>query len=208
MEQEQDIGLLLQKQRQAQGFNLKDVAHKTRIPLSILAALEKNDYTVFSSMTYAKSFLSQYADFLTIDAYDWLSQFTIDASPNLPEYLERSEDFVTRKQHEKRRAYIHSILQTFIVLSLSLACLVGGVYAYYYYEPLLNKDINSTAKKIPKTLSKKQKSSPTLPVTLQTAPKDSNQVPAHQLIPSPSPLSAPSSSPRPKTPPKAIIVEE
>ncbi|RYD35130.1 MAG: hypothetical protein EOP87_07890 [Verrucomicrobiaceae bacterium] len=66
------IGERLTKAREAAGLTVDDVMFKTRIPRSVIDALEAGDFSVFSSPTYAKSFLSQYSAYLNVDARLWL----------------------------------------------------------------------------------------------------------------------------------------
>lgn len=66
------IGERLTKAREKAGLAVDDVMFKTRIPRSVINALEAGDFSVFSSPTYAKSFLSQYSSFLNVDARLWL----------------------------------------------------------------------------------------------------------------------------------------
>jgi cytoskeletal protein RodZ len=64
-------GRLLEAREQA-GLSVEDVQFRTRIPKSVILALEAGDFSVFSSPTYAKSFLSQYSGFLNVEAALWL----------------------------------------------------------------------------------------------------------------------------------------
>lgn len=66
------IGERLTKAREVAGLTVDDVMFKTRIPRSVINALEAGDFSVFSSPTYAKSFLSQYSGYLNVDARLWL----------------------------------------------------------------------------------------------------------------------------------------
>jgi transcriptional regulator with XRE-family HTH domain len=66
------IGGRLQQARENAGLNVDDVIFKTRIPRTVIEALEAGDFSVFSSPTYAKSFLAQYSGFLNVDAEPWL----------------------------------------------------------------------------------------------------------------------------------------
>ncbi len=67
------IGGRLQEAREAAGLSVDDIMFQTRIPRSVIIALEAGDFTVFSSPTYAKSFLSQYSSFLNVEAGLWLN---------------------------------------------------------------------------------------------------------------------------------------
>ncbi len=69
------IGKTLQSARESRELTFEDATHQTRIPRSVLSALENDDYSVFSSSTYARSYLSQYSEFLGVDASTWLDAF-------------------------------------------------------------------------------------------------------------------------------------
>jgi len=56
-------------------MSIADVSHRTRIPVRVIEALEKDDYGSFPSPTYAKSFLAQYAEFVGIDSSRWMDFF-------------------------------------------------------------------------------------------------------------------------------------
>ncbi len=66
------IGELLRQARENADLVVDDVVFRTRIPKSVVVALEAGDFSVFSSPTYARSFLSQYSGFLDVDAGLWL----------------------------------------------------------------------------------------------------------------------------------------
>lgn len=68
----EQIGTRLREAREEAGLIHEDVFHRVRIPISVIRALEAEDFSVFSSPTYAKSFLSQYSEFLGVDAAPWL----------------------------------------------------------------------------------------------------------------------------------------
>lgn len=66
------IGGRLREAREEAGLSVEDVQFRTRIPKSVIEALEAGDFSVFSSPTYAKSFLSQYSGFVNVEAALWL----------------------------------------------------------------------------------------------------------------------------------------
>lgn len=67
------LGQSLKAAREARGLTLADAAHETRIPAQRLQNLERDDLASFGSMTYARSFLKLYSDFLGVDAGEVLS---------------------------------------------------------------------------------------------------------------------------------------
>jgi cytoskeletal protein RodZ len=66
------IGGRLQEAREQAGLTWDDVQFRTRIPKSVIEALEAGNFSVFASPTYAKSFLAQYSGFLKVEADLWL----------------------------------------------------------------------------------------------------------------------------------------
>jgi len=66
------IGEQLRKARESADLIVDDIVFRTRIPRSVVVALEAGDFSVFSSSTYARSFLTQYSEFLKVDAKRWV----------------------------------------------------------------------------------------------------------------------------------------
>jgi cytoskeletal protein RodZ len=62
------FGHTLTAAREQRGLSLEDAAHETRIPVQRLRYLETGNFAAFGSMTYARSFIRQYSDFLAVDA--------------------------------------------------------------------------------------------------------------------------------------------
>ena len=68
------IGQTLKAAREKRGLTLLDAAHETRIPVARLQMLEQDNYAAFGSMTYARSFLRRYSQYLGVDASPILSE--------------------------------------------------------------------------------------------------------------------------------------
>ena len=150
-----DIGNALRAEREALGSSLKDVSHRTRIPVQTLHELEENDYSSFPSRAYAKSFLAQYSEHLGVDADEWLDQFdTGNVLDNLDSYAylkdggERlGEELIPSKRRPDRAkrpakknktvpapapAPKHSsgTLQHLVVFLVTAAFITGGVFGF------------------------------------------------------------------------------
>ena len=153
-----DIGEQLREARESKNLALMDVAHKTRVPLATLSALEKNDYSIFPSPAYARSFLAQYSDYLNVDAHDWIDAFeTGDILSNVKEhsYLQAEHDHIgdhhrssVQYHHRNKSAHRYermsakvseksNVLQTLTVFFVTTLLIAGGIYAYKKYEPML-----------------------------------------------------------------------
>lgn len=68
------FGQLLTGAREKRGLSIADAAHETRIPAQRLRYLESGNFAAFGSMTYARSFIRQYSDFLGVDATAMLEE--------------------------------------------------------------------------------------------------------------------------------------
>ncbi len=68
------IGKQLTQAREALGFVVEDVAHRTRVPAASIRFLESEDFSHFPNNVYAKSFLRLYCKFLNIDPTEYLAQ--------------------------------------------------------------------------------------------------------------------------------------
>jgi transcriptional regulator with XRE-family HTH domain len=87
------FGQLLSAAREKRGLSLEDAAHETRIPMQRLRYLESGNIAAFGSLTYARSFLRQYSEFLGVDASEMLEE--------LPEGVlggERDYRYLTQSQ--------------------------------------------------------------------------------------------------------------
>ena len=60
--------------REQRGLSIEDAAHETRIPALRLHQLESGNFAAFGSMTYARSFIRRYSDFLEVDASGMLEE--------------------------------------------------------------------------------------------------------------------------------------
>ncbi len=69
------IGLELRTAREAKKITLETISKKTRIPVKYLESLEKEEFDVFPSQTYAKGFIRAYAKVVGLDQAKLTQQF-------------------------------------------------------------------------------------------------------------------------------------
>lgn len=84
---------MLTAAREKRGLSIEDAAHETRIPAQRLRYLESDNIAAFGSMTYARSFIRQYSEYLEVDATSMLE--------GLPEGVlggERDYRYLTQSQ--------------------------------------------------------------------------------------------------------------
>jgi cytoskeletal protein RodZ len=61
------FGQKLAAAREQRGLSIEDASHETRIPVQRLRLLEAGNFAGFGSMTYARSFIRAYSEFLGVD---------------------------------------------------------------------------------------------------------------------------------------------
>lgn len=206
MEHLNQPGKNLRQAREAAGLSLPDVVHQTKFPRTVLEALERDDYTIFSSPTYAKSYLSQYADFLGIDSTKWLDFFEPAAFAGPQDMLSMIESPVlqeSRPTSPSVRGGSSSLLPTVLLIVLSIGLLYGAINGYAYFEQRFGE---------PVSLSKDAKPAPASAISNPSVPP----VPAttESVTPNPPAVNTTASQPvtqqlpEPTKPPRATIVEE
>jgi cytoskeletal protein RodZ len=135
------IGERLVRAREKAGLTVEDVEFRTRIPHTVIEALEAADFSVFSSPTYAKSFLSQYSDFLNVDAGVWLdalqpASFVADDLVS-PLWVEEStEREAVPNEHAVANGWFSAVILLVITCGLVMAAMKG----YAYLEARLDKE--------------------------------------------------------------------
>jgi len=144
MENLNQPGKCLQQAREAAGLSVSDVVHQTKFPRTVIEALERDDYTVFSSPTYAKSYLSQYAEFVGIDSGKWLDFFepaAFAAPHDMLSMIESPAHQETRAASAPARGGSGSLLPTVLLIVLSAGLIYGAIRGYAYFEQRFGEPI-------------------------------------------------------------------
>lgn len=155
-----DIGEALRGERETLGWSLRDVAHRTRIPIQTLHGLEENDYSNFPSPTYAKSFLSQYSEHLGIDVSEWLDAFdtgnvfsNLDSYDYLKDHDEHlGEEVIPARKVKKAVVPAHApapapapassfSLQPLVVFLISAILITGGAFGFLHLSNRLAETV-------------------------------------------------------------------
>ncbi len=69
------VGSILQETRLLKKYSLGDIEAATKIRLKFLEAIEQDDYTKLPSLSYAKGFVKNYAEFLGLNSRHVLAFF-------------------------------------------------------------------------------------------------------------------------------------
>ncbi|MDG1358576.1 MAG: helix-turn-helix transcriptional regulator [Akkermansiaceae bacterium] len=97
MSEPTDIGQQLLKARELKNLSPKDIEQSTRIPSATITALESNDFSALPT-SYARSFLTQYSEYLKVDASDLIDSLVPDEDITNIGYLKTSQDTVSEKR--------------------------------------------------------------------------------------------------------------
>ncbi len=73
--EKQSVGEIFKEARKEKGLTLEEIAKETNIPKRYLEAIEDDNFSVFSSETYAVGFISTYCEALEIDKEGILTQY-------------------------------------------------------------------------------------------------------------------------------------
>ena len=224
-----EIGSTLRRTREERGWSLQDVTHRTRIPLLTLHALEQDDYSVFASPTYTRSFLSQYSDYLGLDATDWLESLeTGDIFANLDsyEYLKDHDEHLSREPVKKKsRRQVASVsaaqeeapvtttsaapmLQPLMIFAVTAVMITGAVFGFLHLSRSLADNGDDSGELASGPSTRDLKPIPTV-ADNSMAGQDLGDVPRAVAVPSSStaptlvvsvPPAQTSSAPRPAAP--------
>ena len=129
------IGDQLREARERAGLTAADVNFKTRLPLSVITALEAGEFSEFASPTYAKSFLAQYSSFLNVDAGPWLDALVpaefVTGAMGRPVWEAPKP---IRELQVQARASSSGWASALSVLAVSAGLLYGAMKGYEYLE--------------------------------------------------------------------------
>ena len=125
------VGRKLQKERVARKLRIEEVADATKIRAERIIDLEADEYGHFANLTYAKSFLAKYANYLGVDIQAELEHFQVAPSISLRDYQYLAPS--VPKSVAKRREFGARAFRVPppVVLLLVLILLVGvPVFSY------------------------------------------------------------------------------
>lgn len=73
------FGQMLTEARESRGLSIEDASFETRIPVARLRLLESGNLAAFGSMTYARSFIRRYSEYLEVDSSEMLEDLPAGA---------------------------------------------------------------------------------------------------------------------------------
>ena len=114
----ESFGEYLIRERTLRNIRLEEIAHKTRISLKILEALEANQHEALPGSVYVKGFLRAYAKHVGLDENDLVLRYE--------DYLQETEDVGpgAMERWRKRRGPVGWLLLVGVGLALALLYLL------------------------------------------------------------------------------------
>lgn len=134
----EDLGTLLRNAREAQGISLKDIAARTKISVTALEALERNDFTRLPGGIFGRAFARAYALEVGLDADETVASFMAKLEQSEREAAERgtARPEVTdddRQFLERQRRAIRLLRVALVVIGI--AAVVGAIWLIQQRQP-------------------------------------------------------------------------
>lgn len=142
-EQLQALGRALRDMREHFSLSIEEVATRLHIRGKYLLALEEGRMDELPGKVYAKGYLQSYADFLGVDAQDWLNRFT-PAPKETPRYYLPDAALATQKPGKP--------------VVILCALLIVGLYGLWYlFQHRDEPSIESAVEPVPSALEQEVK---------------------------------------------------
>lgn len=164
-----EIGGHLREARGLAGLSVDDVVFRTRIPGTVIVALEEGNFAAFSSPTYAKSFLKQYSDFLNVNACVWID--SLEPAPFVAGEIARPLwDTASPKKEEKapEPGSSNGWLSALSVMAFSFGMVYVAMKGYDFFEARFGGEVISSGTKKELVEKAARPTSPEIPSKLAT----------------------------------------
>ncbi|MDF1859860.1 MAG: helix-turn-helix domain-containing protein [Verrucomicrobiales bacterium] len=135
------IGEKLAEARLEAGLSIEDVAHKTHIHPTTIQNIELDDLSMFPSVTYARSFISKYADFLSVDLSSAMqalnSGFTVRLGENelmdeMKQTIKKDRRFRLERRPKSVRRKLEKPGGAPLFLNFILVALIAALAVFYF----------------------------------------------------------------------------
>jgi len=101
------VGRILKEAREKKDITLREASLVTKIGMRFLKALENDEYDIFSSHIYLRSFLKNYANFLGMDGKKLASEF-------------RSSQFIPSKENSSPERHVSELTKKVIGIFVAM----------------------------------------------------------------------------------------
>lgn len=167
------IGEVLKQERERRGLSLDDAHEATKITVQSLTALEGDRFESFPNKVYARAFLRDYANFLSLDSAQLLTSYEEKWSPS-----GEPEPVVVKRSRSVWRGLAYTTL---------VIVVVGGLGAGAYFAwPVIKDQMGSRD-----SGRAKEHTVATLPEAPRVAPPKPEAAPKPEVAPKPEPPAVP-----------------
>lgn len=136
------IGQQLAGAREEAGISIEDAAHDTRIHPNMILSIEEDDFSMFPSVAYARSFIRNYSDYLDVDLSHEMEALDSSVTGRLSENelmnemkktIKKESRFrLKRNPGRKKRRPVEKAGGSPIFLNLLLLLLIGALGVFYF----------------------------------------------------------------------------
>lgn len=127
-----DLGARLKHARETRGLPLGDIAHRTKISVTALEALERNDLSKLPGGIFGRAFVRAYAGELGLDPDKTVADFHVA----LEEAERRAAERGARRIEitDDDREFLERQRRALRLLKVALAALVVGLVVFVFWQ--------------------------------------------------------------------------
>lgn len=185
----QTLGEFLKGTREAANLSLDDAQDSTKIPLNIIKAMERDDFSCMPAEAFCRGFYVMFAKFLQLNPEEVLSRYL--EARDLPPIAAKMQSTPPVRKSGQFRNYsepsaISPLMSSIFALFILLAVIIGGCW-YFNWNPIgyLNSKLDTVQTKGQQEEAQEQQEEVVIPPPAQV------QVPVATLAPAPAPDFAP-----------------
>ncbi len=132
MENSGTLGAYLKKTRELHGISIEELASSTKINISVLAALENDDFKKLPAPIFVKGFIKSYLKYLGVDPKEALLFYELLSSPTRKQ--DSVIDNISDREGVKINKYKVKISSRLVITALSVVILVMSLIIYNLYS--------------------------------------------------------------------------
>lgn len=151
VQETQTLGEFLKGTREAGNLSLDDAQDSTKIPLNILKAMERDDFSCMPAEAFCRGFYVMFAKFLQLNPEEVLSRYL--EARDLPPIAAKMQSTPPVRKSGQFRNYaepsaISPLMSSIFALFILLAVIIGGCW-YFNWNPIdyLNSKLDTVQTK-------------------------------------------------------------
>ena len=132
MENMGTLGAYLKKNRELHGISIEELASATKINISILAAMESDDFKKLPAPIFVKGFIKSYLKYIDIDSKEAILFYELLTSPTRK--ADGKIDNISDREGVKINKYRVKISTRVVITALSVVVLLLSLTVYHLYS--------------------------------------------------------------------------